>query len=52
MGGLLYKYYKNKSGLAVIKQLLLLYLLLLLKHLNRLQEEPRPGEIYVGILYL
>jgi len=33
-------YYMNKSSFAVVKQLFLLYVLLLVQHLNRLLEEP------------
>ncbi len=40
------------SSSAVVKQLLLLYVLLLVQHLNRLLEEPRPAVKCMCILYL
>ena len=42
----------NMSSFAVVKQLLLLYVLLLIQHLDRLLEESRLGVKCMGILYL
>ena len=45
-------YYMNQSSFVVVKQLLLLYVLLFVQHLNRLLEEPRLVVKCVCILYL